>query len=150
MDLVEKRRPRWCSCRVATLDLDSDIVRAHVTGDSFRQIAADRGVSHETARKHYVRDSRKWLDETEMHLLVAAKLESVGRDAEAEWPSMVIAHGGPISDWQLALDVLEWTTTELRERGLPVVVESRHTEDGHVFQLRIEHIPGTHGGPCPQ
>ena len=112
---------------------------AHAAGDSYRVIGKAHGLSHEAARQTVLREATEFLNELELSLYVALKLEKLGREAEAEWPTVVVPFG---PDWSTANAVIQWVVDRLRGRDVDVHVTHKPTPDGVVFQLRIDRIGG--------
>ncbi len=117
------------------IDFDTEngrMLAEHASGDSYRTIGRRHGRSHEGARQIVIRESTQFIDRVELDLYVAAKLESMG--CEAEWPTFVIPFG---EDWQTALSFFQWTVNRLTARDVHVAVRNRPTPAGHVFLLSL-------------
>ena len=110
------------------------MVAEHARGDSYRAIGQRHGISHEAARQTVIRESGKWIDSIELDLLVARKLERMGRETEAAWPTLLVPHGG---DWSTALSLLQYAVDRLRARDLDVHVRNRPLPNGAAFQLTL-------------
>jgi len=106
----------------------------HVGGDSFRKIGQRHKVSHEYARQLVIREGTRFVDGIELDLMVAAKLEKMGR--EATWPAMAVPFQEQ-GDWQRALAVFQWVVNRLRARDVDVQVLTRPTSAGTVFMLTL-------------
>jgi hypothetical protein len=82
------------------------------------------------------------VNEVEVSLYLAHKLERMGRTDEAEWPAFVIPHQAQ-EDWQTALDLVDHIVKRLRDRGVDVVVTNRPTPNGTVVILTLPPAPGS-------
>ncbi len=111
---------------------------AHVSGASYRQLGAQFGMHHEQVRRPVLAEGTQLVNDVETSLYLAAKLESMGRDDEAAWPTFLV----PLQqqgDWQVALELVAYVVRRLRSRDvLNLIVRTRPTPAGNVFQLILE------------
>lgn len=113
---------------------ERELLTEHVRGDSYRAIGVRHGISHETARKLVIAQGTQYVNEIEMSLYLADKLESIG--GVGEWPTLLVPHQAQ-GDWQTALSLLQWTVDRLRARSVAVAIRSRPTPAGTAFQLTL-------------
>jgi len=112
-----------------------EMVAEHAAGIGYRGIGARHGISHEGARRVVMSQATALVNDVEMSLYLAHKLERMGRADEAEWPGLAVPHQ-PGDGWQLALSLLQ-LVDRLRQRDVPVQVKTRPLTDGTVFILVI-------------
>lgn len=112
------------------------LLAEHAAGDSYRTLGQRHGCSHESARQVVMRQATALVNDVQMTLYVAAKLEAMGRHGEAKWPGLVVPHQ-PGDGWRLSLSLLQLVVGRLRERGVAVVVQTRPVPNGIVFQMTL-------------
>jgi hypothetical protein len=112
------------------------LLAQHAAGDSYRTLAGRHGLSHESARQVVLRQATALVNEVEMALYTASKHEALGREAEADWPGLVVPHQ-PGDGWQLGMSLLQYVVDRLRARDVDVQVRTGPLPDGIVFLLTL-------------
>ena len=110
------------------------MVAEHQAGLSYRALGAKYDVSHEHARTVVLRASRELVDQAWLDMMVAQKLERMGRAAEAEWPTLLIRHG---PDWSTAVSLCSTLFDQLRDRDLDITVRHRSLPIGAAYMLTL-------------
>lgn len=125
---------------IDTDDRTMQMIGERATGDTFSAIGRRHGMSDEGVRKLVLREGTKLVNQTELDCLVAQKLEAMGRDDEAGWPTFLLPHQDQ-RDHQTVLSLVQWLVDRLRRgRDLAVSVHSRPTPNGLCLQIRTEDL----------
>jgi hypothetical protein len=112
---------------------DTQMLREHVMGDSYRKIGEARGKSDECARRVVLEQDTELIGELTRHLLYSEIREHW--HLNPGWPFIQIPYGQSPREWADALLMLDWTIGKLKRRGFDLVVESHHNSDGLMFVL---------------
>jgi hypothetical protein len=107
----------------------------HTRGDTYRALGARYGMSKDRARHIVVQERVRLLTQIECDLILASKLESMGR--AATWPTFLVPHEAQ-EDWSTALSLVQFVVDRLKSTGTDVHVKSRPTPNGVAFMLTLE------------
>ena len=127
-------------CFQVARDGDATIFRERPRGRTLRDLAQANGLSVEGIRQVVLRESEAMVNEFEVSLYLAAKLEWLGREDEAGWPTLLV----PFQEqdgWQVSLALLQFVVDRLRARDVNVHVRSRPTPNGTAFMLTLGEKP---------
>jgi hypothetical protein len=64
-----------------------------------------------------MREGTRFINEVEVSLMLADKLEALGREDEAQWPALLVPNQDQ-ENRKVALRLLQWTLDRLRARGI--------------------------------
>ena len=78
-----------------------------------------------------------FVNSVELSLYLAQKLERMGRQDDAVWPTFLIPAERQ-DDRQRALDLVQYVVDRLRARDLTIVVTHRPVDGGQVFMLTLD------------
>jgi hypothetical protein len=126
-------------CRMANTSTPPEqLLREHVAGSSYRNLAARHGSNRETVRHTVMAEEKRYLGG------VAYCLYEQWRDLEALKEVTPIFYFVPFQpnqqDMQLALSFFQWTIDKLRALQIPLRVETVRKPDGIAFQVLLDPI----------